>query len=207
MGTRHLTCVIKDGAFKVAQYGQWDGYPEGQGATILRYLNEFDMDRFRQRIDQCQWLNQEKFDAAYKALELPEDGWMNMEQAEVYAKNFPLLTRDLGAEILLRIYEHAEDEPIEVRDHSSFAHDSLFCEWAYVVDLDRNMFQVYRGFNHDKSADAGAFANVPRNADAEIARPDNEYYSVALVAEYSFDDLPTIEVIVEDTRDPEDDDK
>jgi len=28
MGTRNLTCVMKDGQYKVAQYGQWDGYPE-----------------------------------------------------------------------------------------------------------------------------------------------------------------------------------
>ena len=27
MGTRNLTCVFKDGEYKVAQYGQWDGYP------------------------------------------------------------------------------------------------------------------------------------------------------------------------------------
>lgn len=28
MGTRHLTAVVIDGDYKVAQYGQWDGYPE-----------------------------------------------------------------------------------------------------------------------------------------------------------------------------------
>jgi len=28
MGTRHLTMVIQNKEPKVAQYGQWDGYPE-----------------------------------------------------------------------------------------------------------------------------------------------------------------------------------
>ena len=40
MGTRGLTKVIdKDGITKVAQYGQWDHYPEGQGVKILYCLN------------------------------------------------------------------------------------------------------------------------------------------------------------------------
>jgi len=39
MGTRNLTMVISDGKTKIAQYGQWDGYPSGQGADILAFLH------------------------------------------------------------------------------------------------------------------------------------------------------------------------
>jgi hypothetical protein len=35
MGTRHLICVFYKDRFVVAQYGSCDGYPEGQGATLL----------------------------------------------------------------------------------------------------------------------------------------------------------------------------
>ena len=38
MGTRNLTCVFVNGEYKVAQYCQWDGYPSGQGLTILNFL-------------------------------------------------------------------------------------------------------------------------------------------------------------------------
>ena len=38
MGTRHLICVVSDNQYRIAQYGQWDGYPEGQGAAILEFL-------------------------------------------------------------------------------------------------------------------------------------------------------------------------
>ncbi len=38
MGTRHLICVFYKCRFVVAQYGQWDGYPEGQGVTLMKFL-------------------------------------------------------------------------------------------------------------------------------------------------------------------------
>ena len=37
MGTRNLTCVVLDGKYVVSSYGQWDGYPSGQGKTILNF--------------------------------------------------------------------------------------------------------------------------------------------------------------------------
>ena len=43
MGTRHMVGVVLDGDFKIAQYGQWDGYPEGQGKTVLDFLRKADI--------------------------------------------------------------------------------------------------------------------------------------------------------------------
>jgi len=31
MGTRHLICAKINNEYKLSQYGQWDGYPSGQG--------------------------------------------------------------------------------------------------------------------------------------------------------------------------------
>lgn len=49
MGTRNLTAVYLDGQYKVAQYGQWDGYPEGQGITVLTFLRDkMDLELFKE---------------------------------------------------------------------------------------------------------------------------------------------------------------
>jgi hypothetical protein len=40
MGTRNLVAVYLDGIHRIAQYGQWDGYPSGQGKTVLSFLRE-----------------------------------------------------------------------------------------------------------------------------------------------------------------------
>ena len=57
MGTRHTTAVKQNGEYKVAQYGQWDGYPEGAGVSILSFLKKCikkgKMDTFRKHISEC----------------------------------------------------------------------------------------------------------------------------------------------------------
>ena len=39
MGTRHITAVVSEGQFVVAQYGQWDGYPTGAGNDIVAIIS------------------------------------------------------------------------------------------------------------------------------------------------------------------------
>lgn len=43
MGTRNLTMVMVDGVYKVAQYGQWDGYPSGQGITVFIFSRNWNI--------------------------------------------------------------------------------------------------------------------------------------------------------------------
>lgn len=40
MGTRNLILVWYRGGWVVAQYGQWDGYPTGQGKDIVECISE-----------------------------------------------------------------------------------------------------------------------------------------------------------------------
>lgn len=37
-------------------------------------------------------------------------------------------------------------------DSQEFLADSLFCEWAYIMNLDDQQFEVYRGFNKNPNA-------------------------------------------------------
>ena len=55
MGTRNLTMVIdQEGEVKVAQYGQWDGYPSGVGVGIVSFLkNETLFESFKKNVWHC----------------------------------------------------------------------------------------------------------------------------------------------------------
>ena len=179
MGTRNLTCVVIDGEFKVAQYGQWDGYPTGQGETIHKIITapDFDVARFTENVRACSWLTDEEREAAYKPY-VTGDGWMTAEQAERFkASEWGYLSRDGGADILEVIYE----KPRKVVDSRQFAADSLFCQWAYVVDLDAQTLEIYKGFNGAPVPDGERFAEFNSDPAPEHRKGAKDYYPVKLI--------------------------
>ena len=59
MGTRHLTAVFLDGKYRVAQYGQWDGYPERAGRNCLNFartiVEKSARAKFADKVRNCSW--------------------------------------------------------------------------------------------------------------------------------------------------------
>lgn len=70
-------------------------------------------------------------------------------------------------------------------DTLKFAANSLLCEWAYVVDFDRNTFEVFEGCNRDQLDDSERFKFL------EGATVDKEYQPVKLAARFPLDNLPS----------------
>lgn len=189
MGTRNLTMVISNGETKVAQYGQWDGYPEGQGVTALNFLTNTDLNKFKEKLNSVKFINgtkQKEIDKWLKSIGC-ENGWMTGEQANLYHEKYPLLTRDNGADILNLIME-SEEEINWVTDSSEFAADSLFCEWAYVIDLDKNTFEVYEGFNIEPLTINDRFYYL--TAESEKEHRDKQYYPVRMIKSFDLNNLP-----------------
>ncbi len=145
MGTRNLTCVIKDGEYKIAQYGQWAGYPTGQGQTIVEFLlKKGNTESLEKSLSKLRYLDREGIDKDF---------------IEEYSKNAPdnrtpdqikwwslYMSRDIGAKILQAI-AYSEDEEIIIANRINFANDSLFCEFAFVINLDTKELEVFKGFN------------------------------------------------------------
>lgn len=53
MGTRHIIKVRKNGKDWISQYGQWDGYPTGQGIDVMEFVrNESYLTWLGRHIDQ-----------------------------------------------------------------------------------------------------------------------------------------------------------
>jgi hypothetical protein len=150
MGTRHLVCIYHNGRIVIAQYGQLDGYPEEAGMAVLRFLLiEGNIKRLRDNIH----------------LAPPPPNSETETDAHI-----------MGAAILEEVA--TASETIRHSFELDFANDSLFCEWAYVVDLDdAGALEVYQG---------GRFRGrtlVGRLAEAGIVWQ-------TLRAKFAFDKLP-----------------
>ena len=185
MGTRHLTMVIRNNETKVAQYGQWDGYPTGVGQTIVEFLMEkLNLELFEKALGECTFLSNDEVRGRWEeAGAKPGNNLVSMHIADKFKSLYPELSRDTGAEVLELIQT---GEARELVDSSSFAADSLFCEYAYVVDMDNKVLEIYEGFNTKQLTPADRFHNI--NSARDISH-NTEYEPVKLCKAIPFDEL------------------
>ena len=142
MGTRGVTAVIdRDGILKVAQYGQWDHYPAGQGMTVLNFLSHTpNIQALEDGLKNAEFVSDDYVLFAAKQF-VDEDGLMDWEQAEKFSKAYPTLTRDTGANILAIIA--GSNSTVPLIDDSEFIKDELFCEGVYTINFATNEFHAY----------------------------------------------------------------
>ena len=135
MGTRNLTKVIdKDGVTRVAQYGQWDGYPSGQGINAL--LNAYQYKLIESKLDNCHFLSDEEVEGYNSML-----GVSGKPIGELY----PTLSRDTCADILGYVAFSVGEIPLV--DSSDFENDELFCEAVYTINFQTKQFiSTYGGY-------------------------------------------------------------
>jgi len=148
MGTRNLICVFLDGEYKVAQYSQFDGYPEGNGLDCLHFLNHLYDEKcppeLYEMFRNLSWFTQEELDEIYGLLGVDESGWLTTDQSKRLRKYHPELSRDTGAAILPLIFK--TNGNIKLVNNVDFA-ASDDCEWAWVIDFDKDTFEAYEGYN------------------------------------------------------------
>jgi hypothetical protein len=202
MGTRNVTAVLYGGVFKVAQYGQWDGYPSGQGATVLDFVKQMLADGkeqdFKQAVDRCFFLESADIDEVNKrfaadmqaldkatgySLDLTSEE-RNKRKMEAYLApgSTCYLSRDVGADILKVVMERPEAR-LGLQNNIEFCKDSS-CEWAYIVNLDDRTIEVYNGYAETLPTEQQRFAGP----DSKMGTygPDE----VQLLGSVSFDELP-----------------
>ena len=171
MSTRSLLAIQSNNKYVVAQYQHYDGYPDYMGVNILDWLkSNNNLEQLKSSLSKI-FLKVKKNNKDY------EDDSICFES---------------GDDLLTTIIE--SKEPVKLLDSMEFAADSLYCEWAYVIDLDKNTFEVYEGFNKEPLAATERFKRLEPCIDHE----DYDYYPVRYLCGYSLNDLPSINNFLKD---------
>jgi hypothetical protein len=176
MGTRGAWGFVLAGSEKI-MYNHYDSYPRGLGQTVLDWLREQITDEIalRERVE--------------KLTVVPDREPTPAEQRRFakYSDSMVSTGRDWYA--LLRHTQGNMDATLEAglfEDGSKFPLDSLFCEWAYIIDLDMRQFEVYEGFRTEPTTDG--------RWKGQREAGNREYHAIQLVASYSFDELPELDL-------------
>lgn len=186
MGTRHLIMVQQDNGIKVAQYGQWDGYPEGQGAALLLFCRHHLNDLIK-ALPKVTYLTDAEHNAFVK------DMHNKVTKALIYNHNF--ISRDLSVNVLHSIIE-SDLNIIKLYNDFAFGYDSLMCEWAYCINLDTRQLEVYKGFNETPlNITERFYMSTPIYTDRS-----EDYYGVKLLTTFDLDNLPTEETFINTIR-------
>ena len=137
MGTRHLQSVIdKKGKLRISQYGQWDGYPSGQGLDILKYLRGANLERYQRNLNEIKPITAKQI--------------KQVEEFENWNEAFYFLSRDCGARIHQMIEWGACPFVLLHNEQKSKAG----CVGFFTIDFQKNTFTTeYEGTTKTYSLD------------------------------------------------------
>ena len=176
MSTRGAFGVRIDGVDKIG-YNHCDSYPEGLGRAVLRdarKLRRRRNDYFRVQARRLRLVDQQGPPPTREEIELLGQ-YVDLGVGGRSTSDWYCLTRLLQGELAATLKAGL------MLDGRAFLDDSLFCEWAYIVNLDEWTFEVYEGFQRNRH-ERGRYATD---------RPtDGDYYPVALVKSWPLDGVP-----------------
>jgi hypothetical protein len=173
MGTRGFIGFVIDGNEKIA-YNHWDSYPGGLGVDVLEWLRKEHAGHIRRKAAELRVVDPNSKPTAEDVERLR--GYTNTNVGTQQLDDWYVLLRETQGNPAAML-----DAGV-IEDGSGFPLDSLFAEYGYLVDLDENRFEAYRGFQNAEH-EKGRFAGRSGARDG--------YYPCALVASWPLDELPS----------------
>lgn len=168
MGTRGAYGFYKGGKTKVT-YNHFDSYPRGLGIAVMEFIKETSIDEMNEIFNNITLVSEDDTPTLQQIKDVSRIiGTEINDTTDWYS-----LLRPVQGD--LNIYKKGLKYMI---DSEEFLKDSLFCEWAYIINLDKNVLEVYKGFQ-----------KKPQKNRYYTTKDIDGYYNVALIKEISLDDI------------------
>ena len=171
MGTRGLYGFRKNDVDKTT-YNHYDSYPSSLGNDIVDFIQSTSIEEMNIIYDKIILVNERDENCLPTDAELVE--WKLTDKIGIGAFDWYSFLR--GAQGDLDAYKGDLKYMI---DNSSFIKDSLMCEWAYIINLDTNELEIYKGFQ-----------SSPSNSRYGNGMGPGNYYPCKLIKTYLLNNIP-----------------
>lgn len=144
MGTRGAYGFRIKGVEKIG-YNHFDSYPDYLGRHVLEYIAKTPLPTMKETASQIDLVNEESKPppVLIQAYEKYADIGVSEHRLDDW---YCLLHKAQG-----HLFPY-NDGLRHMIDSHTFLYDSLFCEWAYIINLDNERLETYQGFNQDPKA-------------------------------------------------------
>ena len=159
MSTRGAIGFIKNKQYKVS-YNHWDSYLEGKGVEVVNFIKNNSVERLNEIFDNMIMVNQTDIPTEKQRKEILKFWKNNNIKNEWDPKHFGSGTADWYYYLsVTNGYPEYYNKGLRyMTDDKEFINDTLFCEFAYLIDLDENKLHILStdkecSFDFDKIPD------------------------------------------------------
>ena len=166
MGTRHIIKVKKNGKTWIGQYGQWDGYPTGQGEGVIEFIrDETYVEYLADNIDRGDivpiTIEQYNKKANKLAEFIKDDAMLNDMVNQMFVTS--TFCRDAGYKCL-RVFA----KPFSGKKYAIVEEPSGWEEYQYIIDLDQETLRIEELRDKNPQSIQYAFAYLRQLSDEDV---------------------------------------
>ena len=201
MGTRGAVGFHKDGVDKIT-YNHFDSYPSNLGLGVIEFIQDTPTDELNEIFDRIV-LVRDTYDTDGGVIPTGVNILAGTQPTPEQIAEVKSVLEDRGNPVGRINVSTGQDEEWYfllreaqgdldayknglryMIDNAGFMTDSLFNEWSYILNLDTEKLEIYKGFNSEGPQEGNRY---------EVNEPHDEYYAVRLLVTFSFDKLRTMD--------------
>lgn len=184
MGTRGLYGVRKNGVDKCT-YNHWDSYPSCLGSNVVKFCADNTVENLNKFFDNIILVLEDSIPTETQIKECQKAGYVDLSVSTQSNDDWYCLLRNLQGNF--KEYQKCieSNSKIYMTDGIDFIQDSLFCEYAYIINLDDEVLEFYEGFQ-----------KTPQMGNRYGIKDDRGYYPCKLALTIPLDEIDDVDRIV-----------
>jgi len=178
MSHPHLVSIYYNGEYKMASCCHYYQELEEAGVNILRFLNhEMDRSKFLKRVAKLQFFTEKQEKAFYKSSKTPPYH----------------LSRGITAVEILKVVQDQEIYKRLKLLNQIDVSKKYYCEWGYIIDFDKDTYEIYAGYNHSPLSSDERFYHDGFVETFDYSDSIIKIYPIRHIQSFSLSKLPTEE--------------